>query len=104
MQDCNPVPQGRHSDRDFPDRELTGIPKRAGECGGSHGCGGRKPEDVSGGVALRPAFNSRFSNDFIDKIVRFVYNIIEKRDSLYETINSYSSRKVMMICPLLQLN
>ena len=76
---------------------LTGIPKRAGECGGSHGCGGRKPEDVSGGVALRPAFNSRFSNDFIDKIVRFVYNIIEKRDSLYETINSYSSRKVMML-------
>ena len=98
------MPQGRYSDRDFPDREPAGIPKRAGECGGSHGCCGRKPEDVSGGVVLRPAFNSRFSNDFIDKIVRFVYNIIEKRDSLYETINSYSSRKVMMICPLLQLN
>ena len=41
---------------------------------------------------------------FVDKIVRFAYNIIEKRDSLCETINSYSSRKVMMICLLLQLN
>ena len=36
---------------------------------------------------LRLAFNSRFLYDFVDKIVRFVYNIIEKRDSLYETIN-----------------
>lgn len=53
---------------------------------------------------LRLAFNSRFLYDFVDKIVRFVYNIIEKRDSLYEAINSYSSRKVMMICLLLQLN
>ena len=38
---------------------------------------------------LRLAFNSRFLYDFVDKIVRFVYNIIEKRNSLYEAINSY---------------
>lgn len=42
---------------------------------------------------LRLAFNSRFLYDFVDKIVRFVYNIIEKRNSLYEAINSYSSIK-----------
>ena len=33
-----------------------------------------------------------------------MYNIIEKRDSLYETINSYSSRKVSITATELKIN
>lgn len=44
------------------------------------------------------------SNDFVDEIVRFVYNIIKKRYFLYRAITIYSSREGMMICLLLQLN
>ena len=43
-------------------------------------------------------------NDFIDKIVRFVYNIIEERYFLFKAIIIDSSRKGMRICLLLQLN
>ena len=45
------------------------------------------------------------SHDFIDKIVRFVYNIIEK--SLFVFLGMIiinSSRKGMMLCLLRQLN
>ena len=49
-------------------------------------------------------FNLHKSNDFVDKIVRFVYDIIEKKDYSFKLINSCSLRKGTMICLLPQLN
>ena len=43
------------------------------------------------------------SNDFIDKIVRFVYNIIEK-EYLFHRMIMDSSRKEMVVCLLPQQN
>ena len=45
-----------------------------------------------------------WSNDLVGRIVRFVYNIIEKRDVLIKTVIICSSRKGMMICLLPQQN
>lgn len=44
------------------------------------------------------------SNNLIDQIVRFAYNIIEKKYFHFKAITIYSSRKEMMICLLPQLN
>ena len=49
-------------------------------------------------------FNLHKSNDFVDKIVRFVYDIIEKKGYLFKMINSCYLRKGTMICLLPQLN
>ena len=43
------------------------------------------------------------SNDFVDKIVRFVYNIIEK-EYLFHGMIMDSSRKEMVVCLLPQQN
>lgn len=63
-------------------------------------------------IELKILFNNSYtlllkfikSNDFVDKIVRFLHNIIEREIFLFETIIICFSRKGMVICLLPQLN
>ena len=49
--------------------------------------------DAENSLEVWKIFTLHKSNDFVDKIVRFVYNIIENRAFLFKTIIIGSSRK-----------